>query len=98
MVFASHCLFVSRSRDEGETIMPINYCFILTAVNVRCGGHNATTCEKCPQGHGRSWCNGDCTWKNNVCMHIGIFVDVIDRIVSNYMVTNNMYFGLTENR
>ena len=29
---------------------------------VNCGGHKADSCDKCPQGHGKSWCNGDCMW------------------------------------
>lgn len=29
---------------------------------VDCGGHEAKKCEKCPQGHGSKWCNGDCKW------------------------------------
>ena len=29
---------------------------------VSCGNHYAPNCDGCPQGHGRSWCNGDCEW------------------------------------
>ena len=29
---------------------------------VSCGNHKADSCDKCPQGHGKSWCNGDCKW------------------------------------
>ncbi|KAL7446637.1 hypothetical protein ACHAXM_011659 [Skeletonema potamos] len=29
---------------------------------VNCGNHKAKTCELCPQGHGKDWCNGDCSW------------------------------------
>jgi len=29
---------------------------------VSCGNHKADSCEKCPQGNGKSWCNGDCKW------------------------------------
>ena len=32
-----------------------------------CGNHYATTCVDCPQGHGASWCNGDCTWITDQC-------------------------------
>merc|ERR1719271_1149602 len=43
---------------------------LLNAVSaeVLCGGHYAATCDDCPQGNGRSWCNGDCTWENNKCV------------------------------
>ena len=33
--------------------------------NVSCGGHTASTCALCPQGHGDSWCNGDCKWSSD---------------------------------
>jgi len=35
---------------------------------VSCGNHKATSCDECPQGHGRSWCNGDCLWINDQCI------------------------------
>jgi len=35
---------------------------------VVCGGHSADTCADCPQGNGRGWCNGMCTWSNNQCI------------------------------
>ena len=31
-------------------------------LEVSCGSHFATECQLCLQGHGSSWCNGDCTW------------------------------------
>ena len=34
----------------------------MIASSVSCGGHSATTCAECPQGHGESWCNNDCEW------------------------------------
>lgn len=34
---------------------------------VSCGNHQAPSCEKCPQGHGAAWCNGDCFWCNGKC-------------------------------
>eukprot|EP00929_Paragymnodinium_shiwhaense_P053947 TRINITY_DN27046_c0_g2_i1.p1 TRINITY_DN27046_c0_g2~~TRINITY_DN27046_c0_g2_i1.p1 ORF type:complete len:1826 (-),score=454.48 TRINITY_DN27046_c0_g2_i1:2-5359(-) len=33
---------------------------------VSCGGHSASECEACPQGHGKDWCNGHCEWKGEV--------------------------------
>eukprot|EP00927_Polykrikos_kofoidii_P071515 TRINITY_DN6777_c0_g1_i1.p1 TRINITY_DN6777_c0_g1~~TRINITY_DN6777_c0_g1_i1.p1 ORF type:complete len:491 (-),score=72.27 TRINITY_DN6777_c0_g1_i1:143-1615(-) len=41
--------------------------FTQVAGSVHCGGHTAASCEECPQGHGPSWCNGDCTWTRGVC-------------------------------
>ena len=40
---------------------------------VSCGRHTATSCQGCPQGNGRGWCNGDCTWnaRQNVCVSKG---------------------------
>lgn len=31
---------------------------------VKCGNHYANDCSKCPQGHGRPWCNDDCVWRD----------------------------------
>ena len=37
---------------------------------VNCGAHTAKTCQDCPQGNGRLWCNGECKWSNDQCqMH-----------------------------
>lgn len=38
------------------------------ASQVVCGNHHAATCAECPQGHGASWCNGECEWKSNQCV------------------------------
>ena len=35
--------------------------------SVNCGGHTANTCQDCPQGNGRWWCNGECKWSNDQC-------------------------------
>lgn len=32
---------------------------------VVCGNHKAPSCDQCPQGHGESWCNGECEWQTN---------------------------------
>ena len=32
---------------------------------VSCGGHKAESCDKCPQGNGKWWCNGDCQWNES---------------------------------
>ncbi len=29
---------------------------------VSCGGHFKKSCGECPDGHGKSWCNGQCAW------------------------------------
>ena len=34
---------------------------------VSCGQHKADSCAACAQGHGKSWCNGDCQWCNGIC-------------------------------
>ena len=33
---------------------------------VDCGWHQAGSCEECPQGNGKYWCNGDCRWIDDV--------------------------------
>jgi len=35
---------------------------------VSCGGHNASSCAECPQGHGALWCNGICHWVSDRCV------------------------------
>ena len=34
---------------------------------MQCGGHEAPTCDQCPQGNGESWCNGQCEWRDEEC-------------------------------
>jgi len=34
---------------------------------VNCGNHKAASCFACPQGRGKTWCNGDCFWENGFC-------------------------------
>jgi len=29
---------------------------------ISCGNHKAKSCNLCPQGNGKDWCNGDCSW------------------------------------
>merc|ERR1712080_385007 len=31
---------------------------------VNCGDREAPSCEECPEGHGRIWCNGECSWNS----------------------------------
>merc|ERR1719330_1459258 len=37
---------------------------------VTCGGHTAPSCDKCPQGHGASWCNVECMWVTGACTSV----------------------------
>jgi len=39
----------------------------IPGAEVNCGAHTASSCQKCPQGNGRNWCNGECEWRNNQC-------------------------------
>merc|ERR1712060_485842 len=36
-------------------------------IHVSCGGHGSPSCALCPDGHGESWCNGDCDWRHGKC-------------------------------
>jgi len=40
----------------------------LVDADVSCGGHRAPNCAGCSQGHGESWCNGDCVWRDGNCL------------------------------
>eukprot|EP00746_Dinoflagellata_sp_MGD_P006457 gnl/MRDRNA2_/MRDRNA2_112633_c0_seq1.p1 gnl/MRDRNA2_/MRDRNA2_112633_c0~~gnl/MRDRNA2_/MRDRNA2_112633_c0_seq1.p1 ORF type:complete len:441 (-),score=61.86 gnl/MRDRNA2_/MRDRNA2_112633_c0_seq1:39-1361(-) len=41
----------------------------LASADVWCGGHRASDCAACPQGNGRDWCNGECKWRGEQCLH-----------------------------
>merc|ERR1712142_1215031 len=53
-------------------LLVINLIQTEAATDVSCGNHRARSCAECTQGHGRSWCNGDCLWMNNQCMQSNI--------------------------
>lgn len=36
--------------------------------SVSCGSHAADSCSECPQGHGETWCNGECIWFTEECV------------------------------
>lgn len=42
---------------------------------VTCGAHHAPSCRECPQGHGETWCNGECAW----CPDLGQAGQCVDR-------------------
>ena len=66
----SEPFFVKIIRVEGhdpfEQFVICTQCLFLPASlqnqQVTCGSHKALSCELCPQGHGKDWCNGDCSW------------------------------------
>jgi len=45
--------------------------------DVSCGNHRASSCADCPQGHGKSYCNGDCKWSKSTeqCNPMKVYVD-----------------------
>ena len=60
-----------------------------------CGGHEASSCQDCPQGNGASWCNGDCKWNNNQCVALKAILAGISSILSilkifTYSVRHNL--------
>ena len=44
---------------------------------VNCGNHYAASCKACPQGNGRNWCNGECTWfcGSEICIWSKLDID-----------------------
>eukprot|EP00418_Pyrodinium_bahamense_P023430 CAMPEP_0179148548 /NCGR_PEP_ID=MMETSP0796-20121207/71896_1 /TAXON_ID=73915 /ORGANISM="Pyrodinium bahamense, Strain pbaha01" /LENGTH=181 /DNA_ID=CAMNT_0020849281 /DNA_START=64 /DNA_END=606 /DNA_ORIENTATION=+ len=40
---------------------------VVASAKVSCGSHRAASCADCPQGHGATWCNGDCVFSANQC-------------------------------
>jgi len=55
----------TRSCNSGSCPKPPGY----DRQSVNCGQHQAESCATCPQGHGKSWCNGVCVWRNGQCRH-----------------------------
>jgi len=49
---------------------------------VNCGGHRAANCALCPQGHGRIWCNGECSWDDTKGVCYRISPDMPDLLVA----------------
>lgn len=41
-------------------------------LKLSCGNHKAKSCEACPNGNGKDWCNGDCAWceTNQQCLPV----------------------------
>ncbi len=66
---------------------------------VQCGGHEAPTCDECPQGNGASWCNGQCEWIDEKCarstqlehLHPDYF-RITDRYAFQPVMNNNRVF------
>lgn len=56
----------AEEHGDGEVLEDVCWNAPPGAV-VSCGGHEARCCAGCPQGHGDSWCNGDCEWRNDDC-------------------------------
>jgi len=57
MFFSRHVAFISLALLS------------LVSADVTCGGHRATSCERCPydsngDDKGRGWCNGECVWND----------------------------------
>ena len=82
-------VFKCKKQTSGIRVQVIEtisrYCFSLLPVGhktteyiyvgklVSCGNHQADNCLLCPQGHGASWCNGDCSWDGSKCIKRGMY-------------------------
>jgi hypothetical protein len=53
---------------ERSTIEYKSYPGFIGEASVKCGGHEAPTCDECPQGNGASWCHGQCEWIDEKCV------------------------------
>lgn len=61
----------SEIKDEQSPSKPKkfkSYPGFTKDASVVCGGHKAPSCDKCPQGNGASWCNGECEWRSGECV------------------------------
>jgi len=68
----TECAYTRDGEDEGP-----DYCFkpgdlqascVPKDSEVSCGYHVASSCDKCPNGNGAAWCNGQCLWKDDKCV------------------------------
>jgi len=58
---------LGSSRDLTDyDILKLKRMYQCTDGFVNCGKHQAGSCEECPQGNGKYWCNGDCRWIDDV--------------------------------
>jgi len=59
---------------------------------VNCGNHKSPSCEECPQGNGKTWCNGDCFWENGGCkakiLSAGTLPDVDEESLEEVIMTS----------
>jgi len=62
------------------------------AGEVSCGNHVADSCTACPYGHGRYWCNGDCEWIDDSCVHTCTDLDSDCSGSSDYCESDNIVF------
>merc|ERR1712038_23137 len=58
---------VGGGKDGKFCLEVIDGPKIIPGAEVNCGAHTAPSCQQCPQGNGRNWCNGECEWTNNQC-------------------------------
>jgi len=54
-------------EGQNATISQFNHTLQGHLPSVSCGQHTARSCAECPQGNGKSWCNGDCRWRDGEC-------------------------------
>ena len=54
-------------EGQNATISRFNHTLQGLPPSVSCGQHTARSCAECPQGNGKSWCNGDCRWRDGEC-------------------------------
>ena len=54
------------SQSFNRLVKPcIRWHYFVVGDQVSCGNHQAASCSQCPDGHGSSWCNGDCKWRSS---------------------------------
>jgi hypothetical protein len=53
---------VARYSPAGNIIGRQSSNVLTKGGKVSCGSHSANSCAGCPQGHGKAWCHGMCTW------------------------------------
>mmetsp|Transcript_86484 Transcript_86484/g.181087 ORF Transcript_86484/g.181087 Transcript_86484/m.181087 type:complete len:341 (+) Transcript_86484:619-1641(+) len=61
----------SSTTFECENVFQnCNIWYYFELLEVSCGSHTAIACSLCPNGHGESWCHGDCHWSNDECVAV----------------------------
>jgi len=68
--FENYYTHVVGGGNDGKFCLDVIEGPSIGGTEVNCGMHTASSCQACPQGNGRYWCNGQCQWLSNQCVDV----------------------------